>query len=432
MNDLRQAPIHPDDLRALTAAIKPSHRHFPHLFAPIHLTAVTQQRMPLSRAYRAAVLALCLCLLLPATCPRIAQAAAVNAKEAELKQVRTRIESIRKAIQEDAERRDTLAVQLKGTELEIQSAREQLGEIRERRQAAEAHLKSLQVERVETQSRIDMQRAALAGELRVAYKNGREEQIKFLLNQGDPARLGRMMSYYGYFGRARAQLITEINDHLAHLDLLTENIAAESAKLKAIETDSARQVSSLANARDRRAQTLAQVQSSLKTRGDELAKLERDARALEKLVEELRRAIEEFPQLADQPFQRIKGKLPWPVKGPLLARFGQLRAGGPLKWQGVLISAARGSQVRAPFYGRVVYADWLPGLGLLLVLDHGGGFMSLYGHNEQLYRRVGDRVSPGDAVAAVGEIAGVGKPGLYLEIRQGRKVLDPADWLGKP
>jgi septal ring factor EnvC (AmiA/AmiB activator) len=174
------------------------------------------------------------------------------------------------------------------------------------------------------------------------------------------------------------------------------------------------------------------VQSQLKNRADELAKLERDARALEKLVEELRRAIEEFPQLADQPFQRVKGKLPWPVKGPLLARFGQLRAGGPLKWQGLLIGAARGTQVRAPFHGRVVYADWLPGLGLLIVLDHGGGFMSLYGHNEQLYRRVGDRVAPGDALAAVGEVAGVGKPGMYFEIRQGRKVLDPANWLAKP
>jgi septal ring factor EnvC (AmiA/AmiB activator) len=361
-----------------------------------------------------------------------ASAPSANAKEAELKQVRTRIESIRKSIQEDAERRDALSGQLKDSELEIQSAREQLSAVRERRQAAEARLKALQADREATQSRIDAQRAALAGELRVAYMNGHEEQIKFLLNQGDPARLGRMMSYYGYFGRARAQLITQINEHMAHLELLTENITAEAEKLRAIEADSSREVGNLANARDRRAQTLAEVQSKLKNRNDELAKLERDARALEKLVEELRRAIEDFPQLADQPFQRVKGKLPWPVKGPLLARFGQLRAGGPLKWQGLLIGAARGTQVRAPFYGRVVYADWLPGLGLLIVLDHGGGFMSLYGHNEQLYRRVGDRVSPGDPLSAVGEVAGVGKPGMYLEIRQGRKVLDPADWLGKP
>jgi septal ring factor EnvC (AmiA/AmiB activator) len=384
------------------------------------------------RTLLARAAALCLCLGLATGLSSAAAPPNPSAKEAELKQVRTRIDSIRKSIQEDAERRDALAGQLKDSELQIQSAREQLSAIRERRQAAEARLKALQADHDETQSRIDAQRAALAGELRVAYMNGREEQLKFLFNQGDPARLGRMMSYYGYFGRARAELIGQINEHLAHLELLTENITAETEKLKAIEADSAREVSNLGNARDRRAQTLAEVQSKLKNRGDELAKLERDARALEKLVEELRRAIEEFPQLADQPFQRVKGKLPWPVKGPILARFGQLRAGGPLKWQGLLIGAARGAQVRAPFYGRVVYADWLPGLGLLIVLDHGGGFMSLYGHNEQLYRRVGDRVTPGDVLAAVGEVAGAGKPGMYLEIRQGRQVLDPAEWLGKP
>lgn len=359
-------------------------------------------------------------------------AASPTAKEAELKQVRTRIESIRKAIHDDAEKRDTLATQLKGAELEIQSAREALADIRSRRQAAEDKLRALRAEREETQAQVDSQRAALSAELRAAYMNGSEEQIKILLNQSEPTLLGRMMAYYGYFGRARAERITAINERLAHLDLLTENIAVETARLKTIESDNVHEVSSLAGARDRRAVTLAKVQDQLKSRGDELAKLERDAKALERLVEQLRRAIEDFPQLADQPFQKVKGKLPWPVKGPLIARFGQLRAGGPLKWQGLLIAAARGTQVRAPFHGRVVYSDWLPGLGLLIVLDHGGGFMSLYGHNEQLYRKVGDRVAPGDALAAVGEVAGVGKTGLYLEIRKGRQVLNPAEWLGKP
>jgi murein hydrolase activator len=174
------------------------------------------------------------------------------------------------------------------------------------------------------------------------------------------------------------------------------------------------------------------VQAKLQSRNDELSRLQRDARALEQLVEQLRRAIEEFPELAEQPFQRVKGKLPWPVKGPLLARYGQLRAGGPLKWQGLVIGTQRGAQVRSPYYGRVVYADWLPGMGLLMVLDHGGGYMSLYGHNEQLYRRVGDRVAPGDLLAAVGDAAGLGKPGLYLEIRKGKEPQDPATWLARP
>lgn len=362
----------------------------------------------------------------------VARAAAnPDAKEAELKQVRDRIDSIRRAIHADAERRDALAGQVKEAELKIQSARERLSDVRAQRIASENRLGDLKDEQATTSKRIDDEREALAAELKVAYMNGRQEQLKLLLNQQDPARLGRMMAYYGYFGRARAERITAISEHLAHLELIAENIEQETQKLRELEEEQARDVKTLAGARDQRARTLAQVQSKIKNRNDELAKLQREAQALEKLVEELRRAIEEFPELAEQPFQRVKGKLPWPVKGSLLARFGQLRAGGPLKWQGVVIGADRGTQVRSPYYGRVVYADWLPGLGLLVVVDHGGGYMSLYGHNEQVYRRVGDRVSPGDALSAVGDAAGLGKPGLYFEIRKGREPLDPGAWLTK-
>ena len=361
-----------------------------------------------------------------------AVAAGIDSKEAELRQVRTRIESIRKQIHADAERRDALTGQLKEADLQIQSARERLAAVRSRRIDSEQKLAGLKTEQSRTQREVEDERGALASELQVAYMNGRQEQLKLLLNQRDPAAVGRMMAYYGYFGRARAERITSITEHLAHLELLSERIAAETARLRGIETENARDVRSLAGARERRAQTLAEVQAKLRTRSDQLSRLQADAQALEKLVEQLRRAIEEFPELAEQPFQRVKGKLPWPVKGRVLAKYGQLRAGGPLKWQGLVIGAERGAQVRAPFHGRVVYADWLPGLGLLIVLDHGGGYMSLYGHNEQVYRRVGDRVAPGDALAAVGEAAGLGRPGLYLEIRKGKQTLDPQEWLGRP
>ena len=259
--------------------------------------------------------------------------------------------------------------------------------------------------------------------------NGQQEQLKLMLNQQDPSRLGRLMVWYAYFGRARADQLTAINEHLAHLELLSEKIAAEAAQLEQLEKQQSQQVNALASARDQRKTTLAEVQSRIRSRNDELAKARREAQALEKLVEQLRRAIQEFPDLGDSPFAKVRGKLPWPVKGPLLAKFGQLRSGGPLKWHGIVIGTERGAQVRAPYPGRVVYADWVPGLGLLLVLDHGGGFMSLYGHNEQLYRRVGDRVSPGDLLSAVGDASGFGKPGLYLEIRKGRDPLDPLPWL---
>lgn len=123
----------------------------------------------------------------------------------------------------------------------------------------------------------------------------------------------------------------------------------------------------------------------------------------------------------------MRGKLAWPASGRLVARFGQQRA-GTVKWEGMLISAPRGTPVRAVHRGRVVYADWLAGLGLLLIIDHGGGYLSLYGHNEQLFRAVGDQVNAGDTIAGIGDTGGRAQPELYFEIRQSARPLDPAPW----
>lgn len=370
------------------------------------------------------------CVLLAVTGGAVA--ATTEETQAELRQVRGRIESIRKAMDADVARRDSVTTQLKSAELDIQTARQQLAETRSARTAAEGKLRDLRAERALTERQVASEREALQEELRVAYLNGRDERLKLLLNQQDPAQLGRMLAYYGYFGQARADRIAAIRDHLAHLELLAESIEAEAARLESLETQRNQEVMRLADARDRRSKTLTSLQSQIKSRGDQISRLERDARTLERLVEQLRRAMQDFPVLAQQPFDRVKGKLPWPVKGKLLARFGQTRAGGPLKWQGILIDTQRGAQVRAPFHGRVVYADWLPGMGLLLVLDHGGGYMSLYGHNEQLFKAVGDRVAPGDVISAAGDSGGNANAGLYIEIRKGGQPQDPQAWLARP
>ena len=350
--------------------------------------------------------------------------------QSELKQIRSRIESIRKVIQDGLERRDVASADLRGAELQMQSARSRLAQIRAQRQASEQKLAGLQEQRRKTEQTIAAERTALAGELRIAYINGRTEQLALILSQAEAAKLGRMMAYYGYFGRARAAHIDEITDQLAHLDLISESIAAETEHLKTAERDSGVALQMLADARQQRQQTLASIQQTLKSRNDELDRLKRDAQALERLVEQLRLAMQDFPVLSRQPFEQVKGKLPWPVKGTVTNRFGQSR-GGTLKWQGILITAQRGLQIRAPFYGRVIYSDWLPGLGLLLVIDHGHGYMSLYGHNEELYKAVGDTVQPGDAIAAVGDSGGHAQPGLYVEIRKGKEALDPQLWLQK-
>lgn len=351
-------------------------------------------------------------------------------KEAELKKVNARIEKVRKAVNEDIEKRDKLSAQLRDAELGVQGARRKLEETRAQRIASESRLEDLEREQASREKELAAERGALAGELRTAYVNGREEQLKMLLNQQDPAEFGRMLTYYGYFGRARAERIGSIRDKLEHLALLREKIAAESQRLKDLEARQEQELAALRGAQQKRTQAVAAIDSQIKTRGGEIKRLESQARGLEKLIADLRKALQSTPVAKQAPFEPLRGKLPWPVQqGKVLARFGQPRAGGSLKWQGMLIGTDRGSRVRAPFAGRVAYADWLPGMGLMIVLDHGGGYLSLYGHNEEVFKKVGDPVAAGDVIGAVGDTGGHNQPALYFEVRRGREPVNPENWL---
>ena len=356
-------------------------------------------------------------------------------KEGELKDIRARIEAIRKGIEADTQRRDAVAGDLKSAELAVQSSRVKISVTRAQRVASERQLADLRREQADAERQIASERGVLAAQLRAAYVSGKEEPLVLLLNQQNPADLNRMLSYYSYFARARAERLAGIADRLAHLDLLTERIAAETDRLKAIEAAQTQETKQLAQARSARAQTLATIQTKIRSRTDQVAQLERQAAALAHLIEELQRAARDFPALQKQGFARAQGKLPWPMPGRVLANFGELRAGGPLKWEGMLIGAPAGTQVRALFHGRVIYADFLFGMGLMVILDHGDGYSSIYGHNEQLYCKVGDTVAPGDLLGVLAEQAGAqntDRGELHLEIRKGKQALDPRKWLRKP
>jgi septal ring factor EnvC (AmiA/AmiB activator) len=351
-------------------------------------------------------------------------------KEAELRKVNSKIEKVRKSVNADIEKRDRLSVQLRDAELGVQDARKRLEAVRAERIASEGRLRELELERAKLDKELAGERGALAGELRAAYVNGREEEIKLLLNQEDPATFGRMLQYYGYLGRARAERIGSIRDKLEHLALVRQKIAAEHARLRELETGQEREVAALRSAQEKRSKAVASINNQIKSRGGELQRLESQARGLEKLIADLRKALRDVPVAKQAPFEPLKGKLPWPVQqGRVLARFGQPRAGGSMRWQGMLIGTDRGARVRAPFAGRVAYADWLPGMGLMLVVDHGGGYMSLYGHNEELFRKVGDPVAAGDVIGSVGDTGGHNQPALYFEVRRGRQPVDPETWL---
>jgi septal ring factor EnvC (AmiA/AmiB activator) len=239
-----------------------------------------------------------------------------------------------------------------------------------------------------------------------------------------------MLVYYSYFGRARASKIAEIQGIVAKIDEDAQAEAAERERLEALESESRQQLSAVDAARDERSRALKAMNAQIRNRNDSIAKLKREAAALEKLIADLRRAMSDLPPTGGQAFEKVRGRLNWPVAGKVTARFGQSRGGG-LKWNGVMIEAARGTPVKALYDGRIAYADWLPGMGLLVIVDH-GGYMSLYAHNEQLYKAVGERVSGGDAIATVGDTGGRSVPGLYLEIRRGAKAVDPVPWFRRP
>ncbi|HEY7752917.1 MAG TPA: peptidoglycan DD-metalloendopeptidase family protein [Steroidobacteraceae bacterium] len=378
--------------------------------------------------YRNGLLAVAAGLLFALVAP--ASSGADKDPEKELRQVRERIEELQRAMRRDTDRRDALTGQLRDAEENVRGARSRLREARRRLAESDARLEELSNERERHERTLREQRAALSSQLRAAYMGGREEQVKLLLSQEDPAAFGRMMVYYSYLGRARAGRIREIQALVAKLEeaLAAENMERE--RLASLEADSRRQLAAVDAARAERNKALRAVNAQIRSQGDSIAKLKREAGALEKLLADLRKALRDLPPAGGQAFEKVRGRLAWPVPGKVSARFGQARGGG-LKWNGVMIDAGRGTEVRALYDGRIAYADWLPGMGLLLIIDH-GGYMSLYAHNEQLFKSVGDRVEGGEVVATVGDSGGRSQPGLYLEIRQGAKPVDPVPWFRRP
>lgn len=346
--------------------------------------------------------------------------------ERELREVREKIAELQRNVRRDTDRRDALSGQLRDAEENVRDARGRLGDVQKRLAESDAKLKSLAADRAKNEAALAKQREVLAAELRSAYVGGRQEQFKMLLSQEDPATMGRMLTYYAYFGRARSAKIAEIQGIVARIEEDAKAEAAERERLAALEAESRQELASVDAARNQRSRALKSMNAQIKSRNDSIAKLKREAASLEKLVADLRRAMSDLPPTGGQAFEKVRGRLAWPVTGKITARFGQSRGGG-LKWNGVMIESPRGTAVKALYDGRVAYADWLPGMGLLLIVDH-GGYMSLYAHTEQLYKAVGDRVKAGEAVGTVGDSGGRSQPGLYLEIRRGAKPVDPVPW----
>jgi murein hydrolase activator len=354
--------------------------------------------------------------------------------KAKLAEVRGRIAALTGRLGGELKQRDALSARLRDIDLGITAKRQRLEGLRSAETAAERRRGELRVEAGRVKSDLDSERSALAAQVRAAYLMGQQERLKLLLNQDDPSSAGRMAAYYGYFARERSEKIAEIRERVERLQQLQAEVDQTTEKLHELQADAARQLVDLQHARQDRSQALAAVTREVSSGSDELKQLKREEQAEENLVADLARVLQDFPIDAQESFQGLKGRLPWPVPGKITARYQDLRtdaAQSGLRSNGVLIETAPGTKVRAPYFGRVVYADWLQGLGLLLIIGHKGDYMTLYGHAEVLYKSVGDWVSPGDVIAGMSEAGST--PQLYFEIREGRTPRDPKVWLkGSP
>ena len=356
-------------------------------------------------------------------------------KAAELKQLREKIEVLQNDLQDNRQKKTRAERQLGKIEKQVSHTRRAL----KQSDQALKNMRRKQAELTERRRQADItltrQSGQLAREARAAYAMGRQQQVKLLLNQEEPAAVGRMLVYFSYFSRTRQEKISEMHRTLQELEALEAEIEQNNEALLALQQQQQDQAARLQEQRERRLQVVARLQQQLSHQGDELKSLQQDEKQLQALVSSLQELLTDVPADAGEqkPFKALKGRLRWPAQGHLAKRFGTLRGNSGLKWQGVLIEAPEGGQVRAVSQGRVAFSDWMRGFGLLLIIDHGDGYMTLYGHNQALYKEVGEWVDSGEVVASLGASGGQTQAGLYFEIRHNGHPVNPLGWCnGKP
>lgn len=353
----------------------------------------------------------------------------VEEQEARLARLRERIEGLKLEEQATQDEHDALLRDLELAEKRIGELTRELREIG--RQLAEQRQRAKEAAsgRGQAQARLDRERTSLDKQLRAAFRAGRQERLQLMLRQEDPAVASRMSVYYDYFHRARAARVGKARDAAAELASAELAARTEADKLAALQERQTTEKAQLEESRAVRQSAVAALSAQLRERSDELARLDRDEARTQALLQRLREALVELPAEIPgaQPFSTLKGRLPWPSAGRVAARFGEPKAGVP-GGDGMLIGARAGAEVRAVHHGRVAFADWLRGFGLLVIIDHGDGYMSLYGHNESLLKEVGEWVGTGEPIGLAGASGGLQSTTVYFGIRYQGKALDPADW----
>ena len=308
----------------------------------------------------------------------------------ELERINAAIARIQAEVASTRNLRSEVAKEIEASEKAIQAVLRQIDEINTLISDKETTLPELQKQAVELEKNRSQQQALIASYVKSAWMNGDQGYLKLLLSQKDPQQIARMLRYYQYLNNARAAKISEYNQTLANLGMVKASIAGTSEELQLKQRELLEQESLLATTQEQRQQKLAELDATLSERGTELTNLEQEKIAMSLLLEELRRSISNIALGTDQEaFVDRKGKLGWPLEGPIVQTFGSRHTLGDLTWEGVTIAGTAGADIHAVHHGRVVFADWFSTSGLLLIIDHGDGYMSLYAHNQELYKAVG-------------------------------------------
>lgn len=351
-----------------------------------------------------------------------------NDREAELENLRERIKDVETGLDKARDRSDRLQNELRDNEI---AAGELALRIKELDEAIANKLDRIdEINHViaKHENSLSAERQQLARQIRSAYMAGRSDYIKLLLNQEDPARVGRVLAYHDYYNRARTETIRTISDKVNLVNELKNTLQKELAALETLKERQLERSINLAESREYRESILAELQEYITTQGDELKVLRENEQQLSQLLNELDQREDSILFFEDiPPFDTLKGALVWPVEGKLLNSFGSSR-GKNLEWKGVRIGTDIGREVRAVHTGKVVFAGWFRNLGLLIILDHGDEYMSLYGYNQTLLKKPGDWVLAGETIALSGDSGGQHTAGVYFEIRHQGKPLNPAIW----
>ena len=352
---------------------------------------------------------------------------------AQLERLRSRIHSLQKQLNDTRGRRDTVHEELQSEERRIGELLQRLREIDARLAQDEDTLAALRRDAATERRQLDTQLAALESQVRAAYASGRQEPLKLVLNQESPAAVSRLMTYYRYLTAARVARVTQLRQIVGRIEILQAAIGAQTQTLTTARNEQLKQKSELETAQHRRTELLAQLDRRVRNQTEEIARLKTDEQRLERLLNEIKSyALPTPPGLPTATrFAQAKGRLPLPLAGQVIARYGESKQLGDLTWRGIFVGAPEGGQIHAVFRGRVAYADWLRGFGLLLILDHGDGYMTLYGHNQTLHRQVGDWVEAGQPIAAAGRTGDAPASGVYFEIRHNGKPYDPLQWCAR-